>query len=218
MRRIAFLGLGVVAVLALALTAASVDSGLQTVDPEPSGDQYQPQQPSESGSVQTGPNTSIDDGEDSSTAENDTAVTPPTGQRSLSAVLVSIALLVVGGCAVIYGLTRGDDTSTAPESESNQPTTDEPVQRAVTVSDVPPSNELFQNWLALKQATHPSCDAVTPAAVRETAVENGHPRGAVDELTAMFCAVRYGKKELTPSVERRARRLSDQLDTAGEDR
>lgn len=216
MRRSTFLGLGVVAVLALGLTAASVDSGLRTVDPDPSGEEGQPRPPSERGPGGSANETSDGDGSDDPTAANETAEQPTTGQRSLTEVLLSIVLLVVGGCAVIYGLTRGEDVSTEPESDSTASTADEPAPREHTVRDVSPSNDLFRSWLALKEATYPSRDAVTPAEVRTAAVENDYPRPAVDELTAMFCAVRYGDEELTASLERRARRLGDQLD--GEDR
>ncbi|MXR52747.1 DUF4129 domain-containing protein [Halovenus sp. WSH3] len=215
MRRITFLGLGVVAVLALGLTAASVESGLQTVDPDLSGTDGQPRPPPERAGGQGGSDGGGTDSSDQLAETGETTDPSTAGQRSVAEMVLALVLFVLGGCLALYGLTRGDDGSTETTATPDSETETDPRRRQYAVADRPASNDLFRNWLLLEESAYPDRESVSPAEVRTAAIERGQPRQAVEELTAAFCAVRYGGAEATDELERRARRLGERLDVAG---
>jgi threonine dehydrogenase-like Zn-dependent dehydrogenase len=226
MKRAAFIGLGVVALVALALAAASVGSVAVAVDPGDSGNEPGPSQ--STGCTTNGDSNDSTSGEsecqggggsgpgsdgidvslpDVGESTDSNASQPPAWQ-----VAVSLALVVLGGVVVIYGLTRGESTKVDPDDEQWVPTSDGDNYDGVDfAADVEPDNDVYRAWLGLRHAADAEADR-SPAAVADCAVQAGYPPSAVERLTDLFCAIRYGNRALTVECERRARQLAETLD------
>ncbi len=224
MKRAAFIGLGVVAMVALALAAASVGSVAVAIDPGDSGGEPGPSQStgcttdgdsndSTSGASECqgggGPGS---DGIDVSLPESGGSADSNGSQPPAWQVALSLALVVLGGVVVIYGLTRGESAEVDPDDEQWVPTADGDTYDGVDfAADVEPDNDVYRAWLGLRHAADAGADR-SPAAVADSAVQAGYPQSAVERLTDLFCAVRYGDRSLTAERERRARQLADTLD------
>jgi len=220
--RLGSLALAALAVVALAMVAASVEtvSTAPTVTTEePTVDSTPPPQEPGGG----GPGTP--EGTQSATRvpETDTATAaasnandgPPRWQ-----VAAGLALVVLGGIAVLYELTRGEATDPDPDDENPPPTPTAPAADSVSLAaDVPPENDVYRAWSALRNRVEsggeasgpPAREPVTPADVRDGAIESGLPEQPVTALTELFCAVRYGDAAATPEREQRARAVAATL-------
>lgn len=216
MHRGAFVGIAIVAVLALSFTAAAVDTGLDTVTHEIVADDPDGTPPDESPSAgqQKKESQGSDEGSGSvGTSEGSTGnQVERTDGPAPWQVVVSMVLLTVGGVVVVYGLTRGEDV----DLETDQPDTELPCRREdddylTFAADVPPTNDVYRVWLALRKEVRPEAVSVSPAEVAATAIERGYDEDTVETLTREFCAVRYGRASPTDERERRARTLRETL-------
>lgn len=217
MRRSGFVGIAVVAVVALALTAASVETLTVGSSPDIEGSAT-PGEGGPSGCVSNAsdqPDCASGEGgsgDDTLPLPDSGGATPPASTGpALWQVVASVALFTLGGVAIVYGLTRGDgtDRNAGPEDGGAGSSTVEaaPARQA---ADVAPTNGVYRSWLALRQAADADA-AASPAEVADTAVTAGFDEAAVDALTHEFCTVRYGPGEPTPDSEARARTLAERL-------
>ena len=218
MRRGTFAGITLVAVIALALTAASVETVSVSV-PSAEGTETPngggPQGCASNGSTdgQGGCSTGTGDGRnDSRIAGGTDDGTPTTADGpALWQVVASVALLTVGGVVVVYGLTRGDGTTVAEDNDETIATASPAEDRSRLSADAPPTNAVYRAWLALRAEVALDGRPVSPAAVAAAAVAAGFEESAVETLTREFCAVRYGQQAPTAERERRAREAADSL-------
>lgn len=222
MARLGSLALAALAVITLAMVAASVEtvSTAPTVTTEePTVDSTPPPQaaggegpgtPEGTQSV-----TSIPETDAATAAASNSTDGPPRWQ-----VAAGLTLVVLGGIAVLYELTRGEATESDPDDESPPPTPTAPAADAISLtSDVPPENDVYRAWSGLRNRVEsadgasgaPAGEPVTPADVRNRAIETGLPEQPVTALTELFCAVRYGGAAATPEREQRARAVAATL-------
>lgn len=141
--------------------------------------------------------------------EDPTSTTFPVTSVEL---LVVIVLGVVLVWAVLW-LTK-EPSSREPVSGAEETSTTEDArligQTARTAAnrieaDAPVDNEVYRAWAEMTELLDvPNPDSSTPADFAVAAVEAGMRREDVEELTALFRAVRYGSSEATPGRERRA--------------
>lgn len=226
MRRSTFAGIALVAVVALALTAASVETLTLGSSPPVEGTTT-PGEGGSSGCVSNAPGDPTGcadgDGADDDDGGGDPRPLSDTGgaaeQRSggpaLWQVVVGVALFTLGGVTVVYGLTRGDGTDPAQDGDggsTNSTTADTASQRPA--ADVPPTNDVYRSWIALRDAVDTGTAAPSPAAVADAAVAAGFDEEAVESLTREFCVLRYGPAEVTAESEARARTLAGTLGIA----
>jgi hypothetical protein len=143
---------------------------------------------------------------DSDNATAADAAQPPAWQ-----VALSVALVVVGGVVVIYGLTRGENgTADADDGPSREKVVAPSAGGVDFAADVPATNDVYRAWLGLREAV--DADGVrSPAAVADRAVEAGYSPSGVAGLTDLFCRVRYGESDPTDERERRARDFAERL-------
>ncbi|EMA19703.1 DUF4129 domain-containing protein [Haloarcula argentinensis] len=216
MARFGSLALAVLAVVALAMVAASLDtvSTAPTVTTgESTGDSTPPPQGPGGGGPGTPEGTQsatrIPETETETAAASNASDGPPRWQ-----VVAGLALVVLGGLVVLYELTRGEATEPDSDDEDPPPTPTAPAADSVLLTgDTPPENDVYRAWSALRTHVESVGEAsglsaekpVTPADVREGAIESGLPQQPVTALTELFCAVRYGDAAATPERERRAR-------------
>ncbi|MDQ2073343.1 DUF4129 domain-containing protein [Haloarcula sp. H-GB4] len=222
MARFGSLALAVLAVVALAMVAASlntvstaptVTTGESTVDSTPP-----PQGPGGGGPgtpAGTQSATRVPETETETAAASKASDGPPRWQ-----VVAGLALVVLGGLVVLYELTRGEASDPESGDEDPPPTPTAPAADSVLLTgDVPPENDVYRAWSALRNRVEsvdeasgqPAQEPVTPADVREGAIESGLPQQPVTALTELFCAVRYGDAAATPERERRARAVATTL-------
>ena len=222
MARFGSLALAVLAVVALAMVAASlntvstaptVTTRESTVDSTPP-----PQGPGGGGPGTpsgTQSATRVPETETETAAASKASDGPPRWQ-----VVAGLTLVVLGGLVVLYELTRGEASDPESDDEDPPPTPTGPVADSVSLTgDVPPENDVYRAWSALRNRVEsadeapgqPAQEPVTPADVREGAIESGLPQQPVTALTELFCAVRYGDAAATPERERRARTVAATL-------
>ncbi|GCF14208.1 hypothetical protein Harman_21430 [Haloarcula mannanilytica] len=222
MARLGSLVLAALAVVALAMVAASVETVStapavtteeQTVDSTPP-----PQAPGGGGPGTpegTQSATRVPETDAATAAASNVNNGPPRWQ-----VAAGLMLVVLGGIAVLYELTRGEATDPDPDDESPPPTPTAPAADSVSLAaDVPPENDVYRAWVALRNRVKPAHEGseapagepVTPADVRDRAIESGLPEQPVTALTDLFCAVRYGGAAATPEREQRARAVAATL-------
>lgn len=219
MNRLSFIGVAVVAVLALSLTATAVDTGLPTGTYGLSGDgggdiQLDQQAAAGSDNDRSGGGAS---GGMSTDEVQETDRERPNGP-ALWQIGASILFLTVGGVLVLYGLTGGDDVEIDPEHTVERSVGSGPGgDRSRPVRDVPPRNNVYRTWRALRDAVCEDTVSVSPAEVAAAAIQDGLERQAVETLTSEFCAVRYGTAAPTEKRERRARSAGDRLGLRGAD-
>jgi hypothetical protein len=220
--RFGSLALAILAVVALAMVAASLDtvSTAPTVTTEePTVDSTPPPQGPGGGGPGTPEGTQsatrIPETEAETVAASNASDGPPRWQ-----VAAGLALVVLGGLVVLYELTRGEMTDPDADDEDPPPTPTAPAPDSVSLtSDVPPKNDVYRAWTALRHRVEsvdeasglPGEGPVTPADVRDGAIESGLPQQPVTALTELFCAVRYGDAAATPERERRARAVATTL-------
>lgn len=217
----AFVGIAIVAVLALSFTAAAVDTGLNTVNHEIAADDTDGTPPDEQPSGGQEKRDGEGSHENSGTvgaAEDSTEGQPErTDGPAPWQVVASVCLLTVGGVVIVYGLTRGENVDIESDrSETESTHRREDTDRLTFAADVPPTNDVYRVWLALHREIRPESPAVSPAELATTAVERGYDERAVETLTREFCAVRYGHASPTDERERRARTLGETLDISVE--
>ena len=204
------LALAVLAVVALATVASS----LENVSTEPSiGTEeptLEPKNDSSGGGGGNGTGTAVEAAETptelTATPEAEATSGPPLWQ-----VVVGLALFLVGSVAVLYGLTRGEDDDVAAEEPPGPEPTTSVDSRVTLGTSVPATNDVYRAWTALCRAVPLDPAGQTPAEVVEAAVAAGYEAEAVAELTDAFCAVRYGDAAPTNERERRARALAAEL-------
>lgn len=213
MNRLGTLALAVLAVLALATVSASLDSVSTDLDIQ-SGPSDGAAPPSGSG----GPDRSGGQAADSDDSEVVTA-TEPADTRTAEAerqvplwqVVVGLCLFVIGSAVALYGLTRGTDEGEEATNAGQHPMA-APAPDSVRLGrDLPPSNDVYRAWIALRDAVPVDHAGRTPAEVARAAVEAGYPAGPVTDLTETFCRVRYGECDPTVDRQRRARELAAAL-------
>lgn len=210
MERLVPLALAVLAVLALATVASSLD----TVSTEPSVGTEEPtlEPKNESGGgggggggggTETGTRQPPTD--NAATAVSESSTGPPLWQ-----VVAGLGLFLLGSVAVLYGLTRGEDDDASDAPPDPHPTA--PAADSVTLgASVPATNDVYRAWTALCRAIPVDPAGQTPAEVAEAAVAAGYEADAVAELTDAFCAIRYGEAAPTNERERRAGELARRL-------
>ena len=218
-----FVGVALLAVLALGVTAASVDTSIQTLDPNPEPEtDIEPDeklcgQDPESEAVRNcgGAGNRTDGGTGGGGDLNRSGTTEREPRQSagpaLWQVVAGVSLLVVGGIIVLYGLTRGDgNTLDVLNTETAHPGTGQTGQN-LPVGDVPATNDVYRVWIALTDEIQPESDAVSPAALTTRAIEQGFDEAPVRAICREFCAIRYGEGEPTESREKRVRDLAAKL-------
>jgi hypothetical protein len=219
MNRLSFIGVAVVAVLALSLTATAVDTGLPTGTYGLSGDGDENIQTDQQAAASSGTGGSEDGSSDGlSTDEMRETDSERPNSPALWQVGASILFLTVGGVLVLYGLTSGADVEPDPENTVESSDTSRlDSDRSRLVRDVPPTNEVYRTWQALRDSVCEDADSVSPAEVATAAVQDGRERQAVETLNSEFCAVRYGTAAPTEERERRARSAGATLGLRGVD-
>ena len=130
------------------------------------------------------------------------------------AILAGVALLGVALLVVFSSGDDNDETTVEGKPLSESTTAPEPggLEPAARLADPDASNEVFRAWTALRDRVSPRDGAASPAEIRRRALDAGLEEAAVDELTALFNAVRYGERGATTERERRARALRERLD------
>lgn len=212
MDRAAILGVAVVGVVALSLTAGAVDTGLDTTPDLPgdgNDDAGAPPEEQRSGSGEDGSGQG-DDGDSSSQTASESTASDQQDGPALWRVLAGIVVLTAGGVAILYSLTGGEGAEVASDERQEPPNASEGSE-TVQPSDVPPTNDVYGAWLELQRRS-PAPESAAPAEVAARAVESGFDERAVEQLTGEFCAVRYGEAAPTTDRERRARELADRLE------
>lgn len=209
-----YVGIAVVAVLALSFTAAAVDTGFESLNHELS-EEGTVKTPAPlggggggDGTTQTGDGGGLIDtpADDTETQSGDSS------GPSLAQIVLSIALFTVGGVVIVYGLTRGEDVPV--ESERSEPdtagerATDENTSFA---ADVSPTNDVYRIWCQFHTEIQPTSTTASPAEIAGIAIEKGFDEQTVWSLTRLFCAVRYGRTSPTEEREKRARTLGKTL-------
>jgi len=220
--RFGSLALAVLAVVALAMVATSVEtvSTAPTVrTEEPTVDSTPPPQGPGGGGSGTPEGTQSATRIPETDAETAAAANANDGPPRWQ-VAAGLALVVLGGLVVLYELTRGETTDSDAEDGDPPPTPTAPAPDSVSLtSDVPPENDVYRAWAALRDRIESAGEAsgppgegpVTPDDVRDGAIESGLPQQPVTALTELFCAVRYGDAAATPERERRARAVATTL-------
>lgn len=131
---------------------------------------------------------------------------------------LGLGLLGAVAAAVALGRETGDETAEATGTRSGGEHTSDTVAGGLAhvpdeAADVDPSNDVFRAWLALRDhAGGPVSRAETPRAVQRRARAAGVDADVAAEITAMFCAVRYGNVPVTDARERRAAELRSEID------
>lgn len=221
MSRSSFIGVAIVAILALSFTAAAVDTGLDTVGNELSGSGDAPLSPEQSAGAQGDSDDGSESSQESGPSQPDSESEPDgVAGPSLWQVFLSVALLTVGGVVIVYGLTRGDDTTIeSDQTDEDHRKSGEQADGQAFVADVPPTNDVYRVWQQFRDDVCADSVAVSPAEVAAMAVADGFDEDAVERLTCEFRAVRYGPESLTDECEKRARNAGNTLgvlaDTAG---
>ncbi|WP_324756508.1 DUF4129 domain-containing protein [Haloarcula sp. GH36] len=213
MRRLVPVALASLAVLALGLVAASVD----TVSTEPAVESTTTPPERTAGSGGAGTATPEADRSQSQgtvappARTTTTAAADARGEPPLWQVVAGLGLFLLGSLLALYGLTGGDEAeSTEDEERPREPTVPDP-SRVTLAGDVPATNDVYRAWRALCAQVEAGDAGDTPAEVATAAVAAGYPEPAVSALTESFCAVRYGDACPTERRERRARELADRL-------
>jgi hypothetical protein len=220
--RLGSLALAALAVVALAMVAASVETVSTaptvtteepTVDSTPPPEGLDGDGPGTPEGTRSGTRVPETDAKTATTASANDG--PPRWQ-----VATGLMLVVLGGIAALYEPTRGEATEPDPDDESPPPTPTAPAADTVSLtSDVPPENDVYRAWAALRNRVEsagegseaPAGEPVTPADLRDRAIETGLPEQPVTALTELFCAVRYGDAAATPQREQRARAVAATL-------
>jgi len=127
-------------------------------------------------------------------------------------LLVGLGLALAGAVALLFVSSSGDDPD--PEESVAGPESPEDVaavgraagaaaDRIEDSTDV--DNEVYRAWREMtRHLDVPNPESSTPAEFAAAAVEAGIDRDDVEELTALFGAVRYGGESPTEDRERRA--------------
>lgn len=214
MQRLVPMALALLAVLVLGFVAASV--GTVSTAPAVDSTKTPPPQTAQSGRVGTAAR-AVNDSQSQQTVTQPRGTPTPTpvtadAEPPLWQVAAGLGLFLVGSLAALYGLTRGDSDSDATSDEDDPPTPTAPDPDTVTLSqDVPPTNDVYRTWRALRDRVEVSDGRTTPADVASAAVAAGYPESAVATLTESFCAIRYGDAAPTERREQQARDLAATL-------
>jgi len=208
--RLVPLALAVLAVVALATVASSLESVSTEPDIGTEEPTLEPKNSSGGGGGGNGTGTQVGTTrtptELTATPQSDGASGPPLWQ-----VAAGLGLFLLGAVAVLYGLTRGDDADGSDEEPPAPEPTAPAAERATLGGDLPATNDVYRAWAALCRSAPLDPAGQTPAAVAEAAVAAGYGAEGVTELTDAFCAVRYGNAAPTAERERRARVLAADL-------
>lgn len=142
---------------------------------------------------------------------SDTGVTiPPILGVGIVVVVVFLLLLVVRSSS--------DEESTVgqvePDPGDPAPRTGGAAPPATDVGRPPASNDVYRAWLSLARKAGADARRDTPEEVAERAVEAGVDEETAREITDLFESVRYGGREPSDDLERRADRARSAL--AGE--
>jgi len=213
--RLGSLALAVLAIVALAMVAASVE----TVSTEPTVTTGEPTEESTPPPQGPGGGPGTPEGTQSASRAPDTEVTTTAAASSNGGpprwqVAAGLTLVVLGGVVLLYELTHGEETDSDVTDDDPVPASTAPAADSVLLTaDVPPENDVYRAWSALRSHVEstdnalgpPTDEPVTPADVRQKAIESGLPRRPVTALTELFCVVRYGDAAATPERERQAR-------------
>lgn len=137
-----------------------------------------------------------------------------------SGIMFLGAVAVLGILFMILLPRRNDDGDsgggTAVIADDESPAeTNGTVRPVVDVEDPEATNEVFRAWATLRDRLGRSDRTESPAELRRRALEAGLDEGAVQELTALFNATRYGERPVTSSEERRAREALAAIDGSG---
>ena len=138
----------------------------------------------------------------------------PSRSDGVSAIVsLGVGLLLVGIAIVAFFLTGDDDQATSnpnPESESSESVRCRPT---TSVGNVPPSNDVYRAWRTMVGFLRPSATAgETPTELARTAMDAGLPAEPVDELTELFCAIRYGRTPPSNDKGEHARRALERIE------
>lgn len=143
--------------------------------------------------------------------------------RSVPYWYVLIAIWTLMGVGWYFLFHRGSDedepSAVDPGSEDSGATAnpaDTGVGRNETVSDVPPSNTVYEAWREMAaEAAEATDGTLTANEVAAAADERGLDGEAVRALTRLFEEVRYGDRPVTEERERRAESALDSLEGSG---
>lgn len=132
--------------------------------------------------------------------------------------------LVVGALLVgLYAFRAGAD-DTANEGDEQPPASDAAIAAAAgeaaaeLESEANLDNGVYRAWAKMAGALDvDSPETSTPGEFADAALEAGLDADDVDELTALFEAVRYGTTRATPAQEQRAREALGRIEQAHSD-
>ncbi|QIB75184.1 DUF4129 domain-containing protein [Halogeometricum borinquense] len=135
-------------------------------------------------------------------------------KSTVGRLVVGVALFLAGTALVLWRLTS-DDSQAARESEKETDVSTDEVTSEVAHSkrrNLPPTNEVYRAWNTLGTSLEAHREAQeTPTEFAQRAIRAGHPRNAVERLTALFCSVRYGGEPPTADREKRAQNAVEQI-------
>jgi len=141
-------------------------------------------------------------------------------------LLVGLGLALAGAVALLFVSSAGDEPDR--EEAAADPESPEDVaavgraagaaaDRIEDATDV--DNEVYRAWREMtRHLDVPNPESSTPAEFAAAAVEAGIDRGDVEELTALFEAVRYGGESPTEDRERRALEALRSVEEYADDR
>lgn len=134
-------------------------------------------------------------------------------------LLVGLAAAVVAGAALLGLRPDRDRTPPVDESDDGAARSGDAGRSAATgPPDAAVTNEVYRAWAALADRVDVGApETTTPGEYAESAVDAGLNRAAVERLTGLFEAVRYGDAPVTDERERTARTTAERL-TEGDER
>lgn len=199
--------LALLAVLSFALAAGgagSVDPPALGVDAGADGARDGPQ-PRNRSQAERGQPPDTDDGDRDLVH---TAAAPPEGEggdATVPAWALGVAAAAVGGGLVAaLLLTDGDEAALDPPEPTGAASGDGRSAVPRPEYRTPGDAEVYRAWERLTAAVDAPPTA-SPREVAAAAVDSGLPDDAVEEVTALFRAVRYGPADPDPDREARAR-------------
>ena len=132
--------------------------------------------------------------------------------RISNGVLLGVGLLILGVATVVFRLTGDDDRAVADPTPGNDVPVYESESYTTVIENPPSSNGVDRAWRAMVDfADVDESVGDTPTDLARKTTANGLPKGPIDELTALFCAVRYGKTPPTAEREERARTAFEEI-------
>lgn len=159
-------------------------------------------------------------GPDAAAADSGAPADPVVTPSLLVGVLAGIVLLV--GVGLLAGARRADSTDEAGEDPVATRAVGTAAGRAAAdVGERDLSNVIYRAWNEMTSALAvPDAESATPAEFASEAVDAGMAPEDVETLTTLFREVRYGKRPVTETRERRARDVLRRIETryAGNER